>query len=153
MKVNTADMVTAAAAMVILGVFMRKGRLIDGLLIVYLIMAALFAYHIFIIRRKLRDSVAVYGTVTGYHTSKAKDVFPIVAYETEEGREISSVYTVGSRHEQLEIGSEEMICYSPDDPMFFYFAGRENELTSDYARFILYGGCAAVILLIIRIAS
>ncbi len=70
-------------------------------------------------------------------------------YETETGREITSVYTVGERKQRYEIGDEEMICYDPDNPMFFYFANREDELTRDYFRFIIFGGIIAALLFII----
>lgn len=151
MKVEKIDIVWAAVSMVIVGVSFRKGRLIDGLLLIYGLMVLLFALHIYIIRRRLKNSVAVFGTITDYHVSRTKKGFyPIVKYETENGREITSVYTVEDRQKRFETGDEEMICYDPDDPMFFYFSGREYELTKDYYRFIFIGGVIAAVLFIIR---
>jgi len=43
-----------------------------------------------------------------------------------------------------------MICYDPDDPMSFYFVGREEEMTNDYFRFIIYGAPVALLMLFIR---
>lgn len=71
-------------------------------------------------------------------------------YTTESGREITSVYTVEDRQKRFEIGDEELICYDPEDPMFFYFSGRENELTKDYFLFILIGGMISAVLLAIN---
>ena len=86
----------------------------------------------------------------GYRTADGgRVIYPIVNYETEEGRDISSVYTIADKEEKYELGEEVMICYSPDDPMFFYFSDRTDELTGDYYRYILYGGIIAALLFII----
>lgn len=151
MKVEKIDLVWASVSMVIVGVSFRKGRLIEGLLLIYVLMALLFALHIYIVRRKLKNSVAAFATITDYHVSRTKKGFyPVVKYTTESGREITSVYTVEDRRKRFEIGDEEMICYDPDDPMFFYFSGRENELTKDYFLFILIGGIISAVLLAIN---
>ena len=42
-----------------------------------------------------------------------------------------------------------MVCYDPLDPMFFYFADREDELTSPYRSYIIFGGIAAFILFLV----
>lgn len=137
--------------MVIVGVSYWHGRLPDGILLIYVMMAVLFAYHIWRIRKRLSGSVAVYGKVTDYHsTQKVRGSFPVVCYTTEGGREITSVYSVEERKRHYEIGEEVMVCYDPDEPMFFYFAGREAELTNDYFRFILFGAPIAFIMLLMR---
>lgn len=66
-------------------------------------------------------------------------------------REITSIYTIVSGKQQFETGTELMICYDPENPMYFYFMGRENELTETYYRFIMTGGIISVILLLISI--
>ena len=68
-------------------------------------------------------------------------------YITETGREVTSVYTVEDRQKRYAIGDEELICYTPDDPMFFYFANRDYELSRDYFRFIVFGGVIAAAML------
>lgn len=150
MKVEKIDYIWAAVSMIIVGVSFRKGELINGLLIIYVLMALLFAYHIYTVRRRLSSSVAAVCTITDYYVSPTKKGFcPIVKYETENGREITSVYTVRSSKKLYEIGEEATICYSPEDPMFFYFLGKEHELTKDYSMFILVGGVIAATLFII----
>lgn len=137
--------------MVIVWTTMRRRCLPDGLLIVYLLMVMLFGYHIWKKRRSLRSSIAVYGKIVDYHTSqKVRGSFPVVTYTTEEGREVTSVYTVAEHKQRYNVGDEEMICYDPEDPMFFYFAGRESEMTKDYFRFIIYGAPVALIMLALR---
>ncbi len=152
MKVEKIDYIWSALSMIVLGVSFHKGHLIYGLLIIYGLMVVLFYYHIFTIRRYISDSVAVFGEITDYHEdSKTKNVFPIVKYTTAGGREITSAYTVASRERKYEIGEEELICYSPDDPMFFYFSGKESELTQDYYRFIIVGGIIAAVLFLVSL--
>jgi hypothetical protein len=151
MKVERIDYIWAAASTLIVVVSFRRRQLPDGILLVYLLMAALFAYHIWKIRRSLKNSVAVYGTITGYHVStKERDHFPIVKYTTEDGRTVTSTYTVADREERYEIDSEELICYDPQNPMFFYFSGREGELTRDYTRFLIFGAPLALLMLVLR---
>ena len=151
MKVEKIDIVWAAISMVIVWTTMRRRCLPDGILTVYLLMVVLFGYHIWQKRRSLRSSVAVYGKIVDYHTSqKVRGSFPVVNYTTESGREITSVYTVEERRQRYDIGDEAMICYDPENPMFFYFSGRENELTQDYVRFIIYGAPVALLMLAIR---
>ena len=151
MKVEKIDLVWSVISMVIVWRTMRRGCLPDGILIVYLMMVALFGFHIWQKRRSLRGSIAVYGKIVDYHTSqKLRGSFPVVTFTTETGREVTSVYTVEERKPRYEIGDEEVICYDPDDPMFFYFQGRESELTSDYVRFIMYGAPVALLMLFMR---
>lgn len=153
MKVNTADIIWSVASMIVLAVSYRKGHLIYGLLIIYAMMAVIFFGHIFRIRKRMAESVAVYGEITEYHTSMTnkKRFCPVVKYTTEEGREITSIYTVEEKTRHYETGEEVMICYDPENPMSFYFMGRENDLTSTYYRFIIIGGITAVILFVITL--
>lgn len=151
MKVEKIDMIWSIISMVIVWRTMRRGCLPDGILIVYLLMVLLFGYHIWKKRRFLKNGIAVYGKIVDYHTSqKVRGSFPVVSYTTETGREVTSVYTVVERRPRYETGDEVMICYDPEDPMFFYFAGRENEMTQDYMRFILYGAPIALLMLVLR---
>ena len=151
MKVEKIDYIWSAVSMVIVGYTYWNHRLPDGILLIYAMMVVLFAYHIWRIKKRLSESVAVYGKVTDYHTTqKVRGSFPIVTYTTEDGREITSVSSVEERKRHYEIGDEVMVCYDPDEPMFFYFAGRENELTNDYFRFILFGAPVAFIMLLMR---
>ena len=155
MKVEKIDLVWAVVSMFIVGISFRKQMLIQGLLLIYALMVVLFIYHIFMIKKRLSGSIAVYGTVMEYHKSnvpKKKGYYPVVKYETETGREITSVYTVEDRQMRYEIGDEPMICYDPDNPMFFYFSDREDDLVKDYYRFIVFGGVIAVTLLFILMA-
>lgn len=150
MKVSTIDIIWAVVSMIVLAVFFRMGYLIYGLLIIYGMMFLIFFIHILKIRKNTADSIAVYGEITGYHKEKTgKGFCPIVKYTTEDGREISSVYTVVERKQRYEIGTETMICYDPKNPVSFYFMGREDDLTSTYYRFITIGGIISVILFII----
>jgi hypothetical protein len=153
MKVEKIDMLWAAVSMIILGVAMHRRNIPNGILMIYALMAVLFAYHIWRKRRSLKGSVEVFGTVVDYHTSqKVRGSFPVVQYTTAGGREITSVYTVEERKQKYSIGEEVLVRYDPDEPMFFYFSGREDELTRDYFRFIIYGGAAALLMLIIKLA-
>ncbi|MDE6779846.1 MAG: DUF3592 domain-containing protein [Ruminococcus sp.] len=152
MKVSTIDIVWSVVSMIVLAVFFRMGHLIYGLLIIYAMMDVIFFGHIFRIRRNMENSIAVYGIITEYHKEKTgKSYCPAVRYTTEDGREINSIYTVVSRKKQFETGMEVMICYDPENPMSFYFAGCENELTETYYRFIIMGGIISVILLLLSI--
>lgn len=150
MKVEKIDLAWAAASMLIVGISFRRRMLIQGLLLIYALMAILFIYHIFAVKRRLSGSIAVYGTIVEYHRSNVpgkKGFYPVVKYETETGREMTSVYTVEDREMRYEIGDEKMICYDPDNPMFFYFSDRTDDLVKDYYRFIVFGGVIAGILL------
>ncbi len=150
MKVEKIDLAWAVASMFIVGISFRKGMLIQGFLLIYVLMVVIFIYHILMTKKSLSGSIAVYGTVVDYHESnvpKKKGYYPVVRYETETGREITSVYTVEDRQMRYEIGDEPMICYDPDNPMFFYFSDREDELVRDYYRFIVFGGVIAATLL------
>lgn len=152
MKVSTIDIAWAIVSMIVLAVFFRMGHLIYGLLIIYAMMTAIFFAHIFRIRKTTDKSVAVYGEITGYNKEKTgKGFCPVVKYTTEDGREITSVYTIVGKKQQYETGTELMICYDPENPMSFYFMGHEDDLTATYYRFIMAGGMISVILLLISI--
>lgn len=151
MKVDKLDLLWSVVSMVILGVSYRRGALLQGLILIYVLMALVFLWHIYVIRRRVSNSIAVYGTITDYHGSKKnssrfKGWYPVVRYTTETGREITSVYTVEDFQQRYEIGSEELICYDPDDPMFFYFSSRKEDLYKDYFRLIVFGGAIAAML-------
>lgn len=154
MKVEKIDYVWSVISVIIVGWSYRHRDLNGGLLVVYGMMLLLFLYHIFMIRRRMSGSVAVYGTIKDYHKNPARKNgwHPIVSYETEGGTSITSAYSVEWHEQYYDIGDEEMICYDPDQPEFFYFAGRENELVKDYFRFIVFGGALALALLVIRLA-
>ena len=62
MKVEKIDYIWAAVSMVIVGVSFRRGELINGLLMIYVLMALLFAYHIYVVRRRLQSSIAAVCT-------------------------------------------------------------------------------------------
>ena len=150
MKVNTVDYIWSVLSVITVCVSYYFGRLGIGVLVVYAFMALIFGIHIFRVRKQIETSIAVYGTVMGYRTADGgRVIYPIVNYDTEDGREISSVYTIADKEEKYELGEEVMICYSPDNPMFFYFSDRKDELTGDYYRYILYGGIIAAVLYII----
>lgn len=150
MKVDITDIIWAAVSMGIICYSYLHGWLLYGLILIYVIMALLFFFHVAVIRGRLSRSVAVYGKVTDYYErDKGQHVYPIVAYTTEDDRDITSTYTVQDRKRRYELHSEVMICYDPDDPMFFYFPDRESDLTKQYMRSIYIGGVIAVILLII----
>lgn len=153
MKVEFADFIWAVLSFIIVGVSFHFGYLLYGLLVIYGMMVMLFLYHVFKVKKRLADTAAVYGTVTEYHIKKETRTYyyPVVEYETEDGRLISSVYTYPDKEQKYEIGAEELICYDPDDPIFFYFANREKELTENYYRYIFFGGIPALIVLLLII--
>lgn len=152
MKVSTIDIIWAVVSMIVLAVSFKMGHLIYGLIIIYAVMTIIFFGHIFKIRAYMDKSVAVYGEIIEYHKEKTgKGFCPVVRYTTEDGREITSIYTVVSRKQHYETGTETMICYDPENPMSFYFMGREDELTATYYRFIIIGGIISVILLILSV--
>lgn len=150
MNVEKIDYVWAVVSFITVGVTYHFGYLLYGLLGIYALMVAVFLYHIFKVRKRISNTVAVYGRIVDYHTEKGtrKHYYPIVRYETEAGMEISSAYTIADKEKKYEIGDEEMICYDPDDELFFYFANRESELTENYFRYIIFGGFPALLVLI-----
>ena len=154
MKVETADYIWAVLSFITVGVTFHLGVLLYGLLAIYGMMVLLFLYHAGRVKKRLAGTVAVYGTVTEYREKKESRTYyyPVVEYETEDGRLISSMYTYPDKEMKYEIGDEEMICYDPDDPIFFYFANRESELTENYYRYMIYGGIPALIVLILIFA-
>lgn len=136
--------------MFIVGYSYYHHKLIYGIIVIYAIMAVLFFLHIARIRRRMADSVAVYAVIKDYHSAdKNTHFYPIVTYTTEDGRDVTTTYTVQDRKKRYEIGSEEMICYDPEDPMFFYFANRDGDLTKDYYRFIVIGAVISAVLFVI----
>ena len=115
--------------MFIVGFSFYHGWLLFGFVLIYVLMAAIFTGHIMKIKKSIRNTVTVYGTVKDYfEKDKGRHVYPILTYTTEEGRDVTSTYTVQDNKKRYDIGSEELICYDPQDPMFFYFAGREDGL-------------------------
>lgn len=148
MKVEKIDYVWAIVSMCIVGVSYYNRWFVKGLLFIYALMVVTFIYHIIMIRKRMARCLDSFGTVTGYHTAKGRKrcCFPIVNYETQTGRDITSVYSVADSKMQFETGDVEIICYDPDDPTFFYFNSRKDELTRDYYRFIIFGGVVAAML-------
>ncbi len=141
MKVDKLDIAWSVVSMIILGYAFYHHKTIYGLIAVYAIMVVIFYIHIMKMRQRTDGSIPVYATVTDYFQSKDKLRYsPIVKYETEDGVPMSSVYSIESVKKRYEIGSEQIICYSPQEPLFFYFADREGELVSVYYRFIIIGG-------------
>ncbi|MDE5834114.1 MAG: DUF3592 domain-containing protein [Ruminococcus sp.] len=152
MKTSIIDIVWAVVSMIVLAVSFRMGYIVYGLLIIYAMMTVIFFGHIFRIRKNTDNSIAVYGEITDYHREKTnKGYCPVVRYTTEDGREITSIYTIVSKKQKYEIGTELTICYNPENPMEFYFMGRENELTETYYRFIITGGIISVVIFLVSI--
>ncbi|MBP3242368.1 MAG: hypothetical protein J6L99_00780 [Ruminococcus sp.] len=151
MKVDITDVLWAIVSLFIVGNSYLNGKLLYGLVGIYGLMFLLFMYHIFMVKKRIQGSVAVYGMITGYYHEPQglKGIYPVVTYTTEEGRKITAQYTVSDHKERYELHSEEMICYDPTNPTFFYFANREDDLTRDYFRYIIIGGVIAAILFLI----
>lgn len=140
--------------MFIVGHSYLHGRLLFGLVAIYGIMLIIFLFHIFAMKRNIRKNIAAYGIVYDYvERNNGKRFLPVIKYTTEEGREVTATYSVQNKEKVYEIGSEELICYDPADPMFFYFAGKEDELFRDYVRFLIIGGVIAFLLLISAISQ
>lgn len=150
MNVEKIDYIWAVLSFITVGVTYHYGCLLYGLLGIYAFMAGVFLYHIIKINKRLANTIAVYGIITDYRTKKGAKThyYPVVEYETEEGRQVSSVYTIAESEQKYEIGDEELICYDPDDPVFFYFSNRKYELTSNYYKYIIFGGIAALLVVI-----
>ena len=103
MNVKKIDLIWAAVSMFIVGYSYYNGRLLFGIVIIYLLMAAVFVSHIIRIRRSLRNNVTVYGTVSDYFIDKkGSHFYPILKYTTEEGREVTSAYTVSDKKKRYE---------------------------------------------------
>ena len=150
MKISAVDYIWAVCSVIIMCISFHYNHLGIGIIVVYVLMSAIFVRHILSVKKRMDTSIASFATITGYTQSKTgKFFYPKVKYETETGREINSVYTYTDRQKRYEIGDEEMICYFPDDPVSFYFAGRKEELTEDYFRYIIFGGVLCAILFII----
>lgn len=149
MKVSTIDILWSIISMIVLAVSYELGNVIYGLLIIYIMMTIIFIIHIFKIKKNITNSIAVIGEIIDYHKEKTNRGYcPVVKYTTENGREITSIYTIVSRKQEFETGTETTICYIPDNPMYFYFMGRENELTKTYCHFIITGGIISILLLL-----
>jgi len=147
MKVEKIDYVWVVLSWAVVALTFTKGCLSVGVLIIYVMLAALMFYHISVIRKQMSGTKNAIGEVTGYHTpEKGKVYYPIVRFETEEGRTVSSVYSNPDRERRYDIGDTETICYDPLDPMFFFFADREDDLTAGYRSYIIYGGIVALVL-------
>ena len=150
MKVDITDILWAITSMFIVGWSYSHGWLIYGIVLIYVIMAVIFFFHIARKRATLSRGISAFATVKEYHEKdKGQHYYPVVTYTTEEGRKITSTYTVQDRKKRYEIGEEVMVCYDPDDPVFFYFPEREGDMTKEYTVFIVAGGIIALILLII----
>lgn len=154
MKVEKADYIWAVVSFIAVGVTYHFGYLLYGLLGIYAAMVLLFLYHIKKIKKRIENTEAAYGKITDYRTEKTTKeyYYPVVEYETAENELISAAYTYPDKEKRYEIGNEELVRYTPDDPMFFYFANRENELTEVYYRSIFIGGIAAAVIVIAIIA-
>ena len=150
MKVDITDILWAITSMFIIGWSYSHGWLIYGIVLIYALMAVLFFLHIMRKRNPLSRGISAFATVKDYHiVDKGQHFYPIVTYTTEEGREVTSTYTVQDSKQRYEIGEEVMVCYDPDDPVFFYFPEREGDMTKEYTVFIVAGGIISIILLIV----
>lgn len=154
MNTNKIDYIWAIISFIIVGVTFHYGVLLYGLLGIYLLFVLLMMTHIFSVKKIMDRTEAVYAEITDYREINGvpKHFYPVVKYETREGRTISSVYTVAAKSKIYEVGDEELICYDPEDPVFFYFSNRSFELTSHYYRYMIYGGIPALIVLIAIVA-
>lgn len=154
MKIEKADYVWAVLSFITVGITFHYGVLLYGLLGIYAAMVILFFYHIMSIRSRFADTEAAYGTVTGYRTEKTMTeyYYPIVEFETAENELISAVYDYPDKKKRYNIGEDVLINYAVNDPLSFFFAEREKELTNIYYRCIIFGGAAAVIVLILAVA-
>ena len=149
MKITSIDCAWVAASWIAIVIGYHYRILAFSLFIAYALMVLTFLYHIRGIKKRISSSEAAVGTVTGYSTEKGSRLkYPIVTYDTAEGRHVTSIYSKGDKTERCEAGSEELICYDPADPMFFYFQNRENELTDVYFKCIIYGAVAAAALIV-----
>ncbi len=150
MKVEKIDYVWVILSWAVVALTYSKGCLSVGVLVIYALFAALMIYHISVVKKQMSGTMNAIGEITGYHTpERSKLYYPIVKFETEKGRTVTSVYTNADRERRYEIGDTETVCYDPLDPMFFFFADREDDLTSAYRSYLLYGGIAAIVLFIV----
>lgn len=147
MKTETIDYIWAILSFITVGVSFHMGYLLYGLVLIFLSMAAVMFWHIMTVRKRLRKTVAVYGRITDYQTKKGAGVhyYPVVCYTTEGGREINSIYSIAESSMRYETGDEEMICYDPDDPMFFCFAAHQDDFIIKYYRLMIFAVIGAVI--------
>ena len=147
MKTEKIDYIWAILSFITVGVSFHMGYLLYGIVLICLSLAAVMFWHIISVRKRLRKTVAVYGTITGYQTKKGAGVhhYPLVCYTTEEGREINSIYSIAESSMRYEVGDEEMICYDPDDPMFFFFAAHQDDFVANYYRMAVFAIIGAVV--------
>ena len=150
MKVSRTDTMLAFLSMVLLGVSFHFGMLLYGFIGVYIIMGVLFFVHIMQLHTRIARTLPTYATIVGFDTqSRGRQVFPLVEFTTELGEEVKAASLIADRDERYLAGAEEMICYDPRDPQFFYFAGQENQLTKGYFLFIVFGGAAAAAIFVL----
>lgn len=151
MKVEKIDYVWAVLSFIAVGVSFHFGYLLYGIVGIFLALAGLMFCHIAAVRKMFQRTVAVYGRVTGYHTDKGvvTHYFPMVSFETEDGRTIDTICSAADSKQKYEIGAEEMICYDPDDPMLFYFSSCENEFAGKYYKLMIFAVIAAAVTFII----
>ena len=69
------------------------------------------ATHIFRVKKRMDRTEAVYAEITDYREVNGvpKHFYPVVRYETTEGRTVSSVYTVAAKSKIYEVGVEEIV--------------------------------------------
>lgn len=150
MKVEKIDYVWVVLSWVTVAVTFTHGCLSLGVIIVYVLMALTFLYHIATVKKRMSGTKEAIGEIKDYHTpERSKLYYPIVSYETETGRTVTSVYSIADREKTYEIGSSEKVCYDPKDPMFFYFADYADEMTAAYRSYIIYGAIVAFIMFLI----
>lgn|GEM_PF-387582 len=153
MKVDTIDYIWVIVSWCIIGFSFYRNHLSSGIIIVYFLMVIVFFIHIFKARRRMAGTERAYGEITGYQMKdnrlSLKDgnwMYPVVRYETEDGRVVNSVYSIASKEQIYSIGDSELICYDPADPLFFYFAEREGDLTASYYRYMIAGAVITIAL-------
>lgn len=155
MKVEFADYIWALVSFITVGVSFHFGYLLYGLLGIYAAMVVIFMYHIYKVKKQFSNTEASYAKIIEYRTKKDYRTYyyPVVEFETEEGRIVNTVYAYPDTKQRYEIGDEELIMYNVDDPVFFYFAARESDLTGQYYRCIAFGGIPALVVLIMIVAK
>lgn len=153
MNVKKIDCIWAVLSFITVGVSFHMGYLLYGLLMIFGSQVLLYGFHIWSMNRRIKRTVAVFGTVTDYRTVKGVGThyYPVVNFETEDGMAIDSVYNIACSGKKYEIGDEIMICYDPDDPVFFYFADSVSELTDNYFRCMMFCGVPGFVLALLAI--
>ncbi|MGN0580677.1 MAG: hypothetical protein ACI4JE_07365 [Ruminococcus sp.] len=149
MKIDIFDILWCAVSMIIIAVSMWNHVLIKGLLIVFGALVFLCLLHIFRMRARFEESVAVYGEITGYKKYRSGKVSPIVRYETEDEIPVEKEYACKRNVKEFMIGDSVVICYFPDDFRLFYFQGRENELNHYYIKLGISAAFVWIVLLLL----